>query len=148
MEEASKRSPGSRDGDAGAGPSKAARLGEAVPEAAEGAVGGLAEPVAAAPPTRRKCTHVHVFPDSWDEAAIAAYHAAPKKTPSRPAKEYSFPLDAFQATAAECLESGQSVLVAAHTSAGKTVVAQYAFAMALRCVAAAPRRRGAPSRHA
>ena len=30
--------------------------------------------------------------------------------------------------------SGHSVLVAAHTSAGKTVVAEYAFGMALRCV--------------
>ncbi len=29
--------------------------------------------------------------------------------------------------------AGHSVLVAAHTSAGKTVVAEYAFAMALRC---------------
>ena len=31
-----------------------------------------------------------------------------------------------------CLSAGHSVLVAAHTSAGKTVVAEYAFAMALR----------------
>lgn len=30
------------------------------------------------------------------------------------------------------LSTGHSVLVAAHTSAGKTVVAEYAFAMALR----------------
>ncbi len=28
--------------------------------------------------------------------------------------------------------AGHSVLVAAHTSAGKTVIAEYAFAMALR----------------
>jgi ATP-dependent RNA helicase DOB1 len=32
----------------------------------------------------------------------------------------------------DCLEKGESVLVSAHTSAGKTVVAQYAIAMALR----------------
>jgi ATP-dependent RNA helicase DOB1 len=32
----------------------------------------------------------------------------------------------------DCLEAGHDVLVAAHTSAGKTVVAEYAFAMALR----------------
>ena len=31
-----------------------------------------------------------------------------------------------------CTPAGHSVLVAAHTSAGKTVVAEYAFAMALR----------------
>lgn len=30
------------------------------------------------------------------------------------------------------ISAGHSVLVAAHTSAGKTVVAEYAFAMALR----------------
>lgn len=32
----------------------------------------------------------------------------------------------------DVLTAGHSVLVAAHTSAGKTVVAEYAFAMALR----------------
>ena len=49
-----------------------------------------------------------------------------------PAKEYSFQLDPFQAAAVKCLERGQSVLVSAHTSAGKTAVAEYAIAMALR----------------
>ena len=49
-----------------------------------------------------------------------------------PAKEYPFKIDPFQQTSINCLEAGHSVLVAAHTSAGKTVVAQYAFAMALR----------------
>lgn len=48
------------------------------------------------------------------------------------AREYPFTLDPFQQTAVNCLEAGHSVLVAAHTSAGKTVVAEYAFAMALR----------------
>ena len=32
----------------------------------------------------------------------------------------------------EVMEAGESVMVAAHTSAGKTVVAEYAIAMALR----------------
>jgi len=36
----------------------------------------------------------------------------------------------LQLKTTEC--AGHSVLVAAHTSAGKTVVAEYAFAMALR----------------
>ena len=49
-----------------------------------------------------------------------------------PAREYPFKLDPFQQTAANALEAGHSVLVAAHTSAGKTVVAEYAFGMALR----------------
>jgi len=89
---------------------------------------------AAVPASRRTCTHVTVYPDSWDAAAIEACNAAAeaRPRPAKPAKQWSFPLDAFQATAAECLERGQSVLVAAHTSAGKTVVAQYAFAMAIR----------------
>lgn len=93
---------------------------------------------------RRSCTHVVVYPDTWDADAVAQYNAAAqaRQLPRKPAKEYPFALDSFQATAAECLERGQSVLVAAHTSAGKTVVAQYAFAMALRCVAGQPRGRG------
>ena len=37
-------------------------------------------------------------------------------------------LDAFQKEAAYRLERGESVFVAAHTSAGKTAVAEYAFA--------------------
>lgn len=48
------------------------------------------------------------------------------------AKEYSFQLDAFQREAINCLENHESVLVSAHTSAGKTVCAEYAIAMALR----------------
>ena len=32
----------------------------------------------------------------------------------------------------ECIEANQSVLVSAHTSAGKTAVAEYAIALALR----------------
>jgi ATP-dependent RNA helicase DOB1 len=49
-----------------------------------------------------------------------------------PAKVYPFTLDPFQKRAIECLERDESVLVSAHTSAGKTVVAEYAIAMALR----------------
>lgn len=48
------------------------------------------------------------------------------------AQEYAFKLDPFQRQAIACLEHGDSVLVSAHTSAGKTVVAEYAIAMALR----------------
>jgi len=39
---------------------------------------------------------------------------------------------ARQKASVACLERGQSVLVSAHTSAGKTVVAEYAIAMSLR----------------
>ena len=41
-----------------------------------------------------------------------------------PAKEYPFVLDPFQKESVLCLENMQSVLVSAHTSAGKTVVAE------------------------
>eukprot|EP00930_Biecheleria_cincta_P028758 TRINITY_DN20049_c0_g1_i1.p1 TRINITY_DN20049_c0_g1~~TRINITY_DN20049_c0_g1_i1.p1 ORF type:complete len:1065 (+),score=272.73 TRINITY_DN20049_c0_g1_i1:63-3257(+) len=52
--------------------------------------------------------------------------------PSSPAKTYPFKLDTFQQEAVSCLERRESVMVAAHTSAGKTVVAEYAISMALR----------------
>jgi ATP-dependent RNA helicase DOB1 len=38
-------------------------------------------------------------------------------------KTYPFELDSFQSEAIDCLNNYQSVLVSAHTSAGKTVVA-------------------------
>ena len=47
-------------------------------------------------------------------------------------QEYPFVLDAFQREALRCIENNQSVLVSAHTSAGKTVVAEYAIATSLR----------------
>lgn len=46
--------------------------------------------------------------------------------------EWPFELDTFQKEAVYHLESGDSVFVAAHTSAGKTVVAEYAIALAAR----------------
>lgn len=49
-----------------------------------------------------------------------------------PAKTYSFKLDTFQEEAVGYIEKGESVLVAAHTSAGKTAVAEYAIAKSLR----------------
>lgn len=52
--------------------------------------------------------------------------------PASPAKTYPFKLDTFQQEAVSCLERRESVMVAAHTSAGKTAVAEYAISMALR----------------
>ena len=49
-----------------------------------------------------------------------------------PAREWPFELDTFQKQAVYHLEQGDSVFVAAHTSAGKTVVAEYAIAMSKR----------------
>ncbi len=47
------------------------------------------------------------------------------------ASDYPFPLDRFQLDALDVLDRGESVLVAAPTGSGKTVVAEYAIAVAL-----------------
>ncbi|XP_005095875.3 exosome RNA helicase MTR4 [Aplysia californica] len=74
--------------------------------------------------TIEACTHEVAVPP--DDAYV------PLKAPTgAPAKEYPFTLDPFQKEAILCLENNQSVLVSAHTSAGKTVVAVYAIAMSL-----------------
>jgi antiviral helicase SKI2 len=46
--------------------------------------------------------------------------------------KWPFELDTFQKEAVCHLENGDSVFVAAHTSAGKTVVAEYAIALATK----------------
>ncbi|KAJ9095673.1 hypothetical protein QFC21_005545 [Naganishia friedmannii] len=48
------------------------------------------------------------------------------------AHKYPFELDTFQKEAVYHLEMGDSVFVAAHTSAGKTVVAEYAISLAMK----------------
>ena len=48
------------------------------------------------------------------------------------ARTWPFELDTFQKEAVYHLENGDSVFVAAHTSAGKTVVAEYAIALAAK----------------
>ena len=45
--------------------------------------------------------------------------------------ERPFPLDEFQSRALDALDAGNSVLVAAPTGSGKTLVAEYAIAKAL-----------------
>jgi antiviral helicase SKI2 len=58
------------------------------------------------------------------------------------AHTFPFELDNFQKEAVYHLEQGDSVFVAAHTSAGKTVVAEYAIALAMkhmtRCIYTSP----------
>jgi len=70
------------------------------------------------------CTHEYIAP--------ATFERPPYKKPEVAAKEYSFTLDRFQAKAVECIERNESVLVAAHTSAGKTAIAEYAIAKSLK----------------
>ena len=63
------------------------------------------------------------------------YHYIPiseHKPPETPAKTWPFPLDPFQQTAVTSIQRDESVLVSAHTSAGKTVVAEYAIAQSLK----------------
>ena len=54
------------------------------------------------------------------------------KAPNDPARTWDFPLDPFQQTSIASIERNESVLVSAHTSAGKTVVAEYAIAQCLK----------------
>ncbi|GJE98247.1 antiviral helicase [Phanerochaete sordida] len=52
--------------------------------------------------------------------------------PAKPAREYKFTLDPFQQVSVHAIQRNESVLVSAHTSAGKTVVAEYAIAHCLQ----------------
>jgi ATP-dependent RNA helicase DOB1 len=54
------------------------------------------------------------------------------KAPVNPARTWSFTLDPFQRISISSIERDESVLVSAHTSAGKTVVAEYAIAQCLK----------------
>ncbi|KAI4270596.1 MAG: hypothetical protein L6R38_007080 [Xanthoria sp. 2 TBL-2021] len=54
------------------------------------------------------------------------------KRPDEPARTWPFKLDPFQEVSIASIERGESVLVSAHTSAGKTVVAEYAIAQCLK----------------
>ncbi|CAD5205733.1 unnamed protein product [Bursaphelenchus okinawaensis] len=68
------------------------------------------------------------------EVAVPAYmqYVPLEQRNTSPAKLYPFQLDSFQAEAINCVDNYQSVLVSAHTSAGKTAIALYAVALALR----------------
>ena len=81
---------------------------------------------AVAPPS--SCTHTVAVP------AGANVDPAMLVDPPSTFEGMSFPfeLDAFQRIALAAVDRAESVLVAAHTSAGKTVVAQYAIATSLK----------------
>jgi len=67
--------------------------------------------------TIEACTHEVAIPPGMEYVPLVVSAA-------KPPKEYPFILDPFQKEALLCLENTQSVLVSAHTSAGKTVVAE------------------------
>ncbi|GMH10728.1 hypothetical protein Nepgr_012569 [Nepenthes gracilis] len=82
----------------------------------------------------RTCVHEVAVPAGYFAGEDESIHG----TLSNPtyngemAKTYPFILDPFQKVSIACLERNESVLVSAHTSAGKTAVAEYAIAMAFR----------------
>ncbi|XVE71946.1 hypothetical protein DITRI_Ditri10aG0191600 [Diplodiscus trichospermus] len=82
----------------------------------------------------RTCVHEVAVPSGYISTKDESIHG----TLSNPvydgemAKTYEFELDPFQQVSVACLERNESVLVSAHTSAGKTAVAEYAIAMAFR----------------
>uniref|UniRef100_A0A914Y6I8 Helicase ATP-binding domain-containing protein n=1 Tax=Panagrolaimus superbus TaxID=310955 RepID=A0A914Y6I8_9BILA len=59
------------------------------------------------------------------QSNVSEYH----KMKNNLARTYPFELDPFQQQAIVAMENGHSVFLAAHTSAGKTVVAEYAIAL-------------------
>ncbi|GMH32178.1 hypothetical protein BSKO_00012 [Bryopsis sp. KO-2023] len=65
-------------------------------------------------------------------SGIPDLQSAYKEIKGSMAMHFPFELDRFQKEAICNLEMGRSVFVAAHTSAGKTVVAEYAFALATK----------------
>lgn len=67
--------------------------------------------------TQELCTHEVAMPPEMNYVPLV-------QSKGTPAKEYKFNLDPFQKEAILCVENNQSVLVSAHTSAGKTVIAE------------------------
>lgn len=76
-----------------------------------------------------ECTHELVLPPNTAAAPEATSLPIPD---TFDAHSFPFELDPFQKKALAAIERGESVLVSAHTSAGKTVVAQYAIAVSMR----------------
>lgn len=71
--------------------------------------------------------HQVALPPDYDYIPISEH-----KAPETPARTWPFTLDPFQQVSIASIERGESVLVSAHTSAGKTVVAEYAIAQSLK----------------
>jgi len=71
--------------------------------------------------------HQVALPPDYDYIPISQH-----KAPEQPARTWPFKLDPFQQVSVASIERNESVLVSAHTSAGKTVVAEYAIAQCLK----------------
>ncbi|KAL9090024.1 MAG: hypothetical protein Q9159_002192 [Coniocarpon cinnabarinum] len=71
--------------------------------------------------------HQVSLPLDYDYKPINNY-----RHPGEPARTWPFELDPFQKVSIASVQRNESVLVSAHTSAGKTVVAEYAIAQCLK----------------
>lgn len=71
--------------------------------------------------------HQVALPPNYPYVPIASH-----VPPEEPARVYPFELDPFQKVSVASIQRNESVLVSAHTSAGKTVVAEYAIAQCLK----------------
>lgn len=71
--------------------------------------------------------HQVAIPPSYPYVPISQH-----KPPEDPARVWPFTLDPFQQVSVNSIQREESVLVSAHTSAGKTVVAEYAIAQSLK----------------
>ncbi|TID17196.1 hypothetical protein CANINC_004055 [Pichia inconspicua] len=75
---------------------------------------------------KHQVRHQVALPPNYDYVPIGQHKR------KNEARTYPFTLDPFQDTAISCIDREESVLVSAHTSAGKTVVAEYAIAQSLK----------------
>ena len=75
---------------------------------------------------KHQVRHQVAVPPNYDYVPIGQHKRKDE------ARTYPFTLDPFQDTAISCIDREESVLVSAHTSAGKTVVAEYAIAQSLK----------------
>ncbi|KIK63891.1 hypothetical protein GYMLUDRAFT_221010 [Collybiopsis luxurians FD-317 M1] len=75
---------------------------------------------------RHQVRHQVAVPPGYNYVPISQH-----VPPAKPDREYKFELDPFQKVSIYAIQRNESVLVSAHTSAGKTVVAEYAIAHCL-----------------
>jgi ATP-dependent RNA helicase DOB1 len=92
------------------------------------------EPAAKRQNLSRSCIHEVAVPKGYASVMHEAVHGtlASPAFHGEMAKQYPFQLDPFQSVSIACLERNESVLVSAHTSAGKTAIAEYAIALSFR----------------
>jgi ATP-dependent RNA helicase DOB1 len=70
-----------------------------------------------------ECIHEVFYPKGYQRKVY---------TEACTSRKYKFTLDPFQQKAIRAIESNESVLVCAHTSAGKTAIAEYAISVCMR----------------